>query len=312
MGDELMLYAFVMGGALFHASANIATKKLVVEGVHEDFVTVGKMAGAAIVGFAGSFVFFGLPAIQSGFWLPFAAGAILNVFIQYLNVISLKHEDASIVVPLSSTMPVFAIAMSYAILGEWPTFWGRIGIGLIALGAYILYLGGKPVELPGLLKDVIPEPWQTHVARYGAPWLRLGASRGAQLALLTAYLGAVSVNADKLVVLYSNPPFRTGSTFGVVAGVVLAHSWKKGVWEKIPKSQTAWLSVLAVGATIGITDALYSVGYWYGIVPYVGALKRTQILWVVLLAVFLLKEGYAGQRLVGSTILFVGATLLAF
>ena len=113
--DAEALYGFVAGGAVLHAATNIAKKRLLTQAVHEDVVVIYTMLGAALAGYAGSFLFFGVPKIEASFWLPFAITAVLNVFIQYLNVKSLKLEDASIVVPLSSAMPMFLILMSYLI-----------------------------------------------------------------------------------------------------------------------------------------------------------------------------------------------------
>ncbi|MBI2056287.1 MAG: DMT family transporter [Candidatus Sungbacteria bacterium] len=305
----LPIYGFVMGGALLHAISNIIKKKLLTQAVHEDFVTVVTMLGAACAGFSGSLIFYGTPNVQQGFWIPFAITAFLNVFIQYLNIKSLKLEDASIVVPLSSAMPMFAILMSYVILGEWPTAWGRVGIVLIGIGAYTLYLGGKPVALPKTMASVCPVRWQNFLAYWGGPWFRLFASKGARLALLVAYLGAISISFDKLGVLRSDPMFFTGSVFTIVACVVFFESMRRGVWQKLSK-EMFW-RVFMVGMMFGVAACMYNAGYYYGIAPYVGALKRTQILWTVLLAFLFLGEGYFRQRIIGSAVLFLGTILLS-
>lgn len=326
--DTVGLYGFVLGGAVFHAVSNIAKKKFVSQHIHVDFVTIVTMLGAVLLGYVGSFALYGIRPPGSEFWTPLVKTGIFNIFIQYLNVIALKLEDASVVVPLSATMPLFAVAMSYAILGEWPTPWGRVGIPVIALGAYVLYLGGKAVPLPAFLERTVPKPWQPSVARWAGPWLRLAGGRGpwlevhirytrriirlngAQLALFTAYLGSISVNFDKLIVIHSDPLFATASKFAIVALAVLGYSWWQGVWQKISKE--SFPRVLAFGVVYGAVDPLYNAGFFFGIVPYVAALKRTQIFWSVLLACFFLKEGHFRQRIVGAAILFLGAVLLAF
>lgn len=306
------LYALVLGGALLHAWSNIAKKKLLDEEVHEDLTTVVAMAGAALVGFVGSFIIYGIPTIQSGFWIPFAIAAVLNIFIQYLDVKALKIEDASVVVPLASATPMFLILMTWIILRESPSTWGRIGIGFIALGAYVLHLNGKPIELPRRIRRHLPSKWQPKVSYWGGPWLRLFSSRGARLALLVAYLGSVAISFDKLAVTKSNPLFRTGATFAFVALCVLAYSWKRGAWRSIPKGWSVLFKILLVGVALGAADALYSTGYLHGSAAYVGSLKRTQILWSVILAWLILKEGSPRQRIAGGAIMFAGAALLSF
>lgn len=307
----VMLYGLVLGGALLHAWSNIAKKKLLGEEVHEDLIAVVAMAGASLVGFIGSFVIYGAPTIQRGFWVPFAIVAVLNVFIQYLDLLALKIEDAGVVVPLASATPMFLILMSWVILKESPSTWGRTGIGFIALGAYVLYLDGRPVGLPRMLQR-LPDVWQPKVAYWGGPWLRLFSSKGARLALLVAYLGSVAISFDKLVVVNSNPLFRTGATFTFVALSILVYSRQRGVWQGIPKGRSTLLKILLVGIALGAADALYSTGYLYGIAAYVGSLKRTQILWSVILAWLILKEGSPRQRIAGGAIMFAGAALISF
>ena len=306
----VMLYGLVLGGALLHAWSNIAKKKLLVEKTHEDLVAIVVMVGAALVGFVGSFAIYGAPTIHRGFWIPFAIVAVLNIFIQYLDVKALKIEDASVVVPLSSATPMFLILMTWIILRESPSTGGRMGIGLIAVGAYVMYLHGRMVELPRMLRR-IPERWQPKVTYWGGPWLRLFSSKGARLALLVAYLGSVAISFDKLVVTNSNPLFRTGATFTFVALCILAYSWGRGAWQNIPKERNVLLKILLVGAMLGAADALYSAGYLYSTAAYVGSLKRTQILWSVILAWLILKEGSPRQRIAGGAIMFAGAALLS-
>lgn len=342
MGINAGLYAPVLTGTVFHAVSNIAKKKFLGGGLHEDFVTVAIMVGTAFFGFSVSFLAFGPRWPPAEFWLPLLGAGVFNIFIQYLNVKSLKLEDASIVVPLSSAMPLFAIFMSYLAFGEWPTFWGKVGISAIATGAYILYLGGKPVDLPRWLAAVLPEAAHGPVARWGAPWLRLNSSRGARYALLIAYLGAVAVNFDKLLVTYVDPFFATASKFTVVAVSVFGFSWQKGVWAQVCPPASFWpdraardpnrkdrirdaadadeslwsrfppfWKVFVFGLVFGTVDPLYNIGYWFGIVAYVAALKRVQIFWTVLIAISFLGEGYGRARIIGSVILCAGAMLLS-
>ncbi len=309
--DVLLLYVLVLGGTLFHASSDIGQKFLLNKKVHEELVMVVTASGAALVGFAGSFIIYGFPTIQTKFWVPFGITALLGVGIQYCSVRSKKLEDLSIVTPLSSATPMFLILTSWVVLRESPSTWGRIGIGCIALGAYILYLGGKPVSVPAPVERLLPRAWHGPAAYWFGPWLRLFSSRGARLALLQAWLGAVAISFDKLVVLNSNPLFRTGSIFAVSALCLFAFSFSRGKWQKISKDDGILWRLLLIGVAIGVTDILYNFGYYHGFAAYVGSLKRTQVLWTVILAWLVLKEGYVGRRLAGSAVMVAGVILLS-
>lgn len=167
--NTLLLFIFVCGGAVLLGIINAWKSKLLRgKNVPEDLMVVVVFGVAAATAFGMEFFWNGIPEIYADFWLPFAVAAILNIGIQYWNIRALKLEDASIVTPLASAMPMFVIIMSWVILREWPTFWGRVGIICIAFGAYILYLKGSRVALPALLMRVLPVGWHANVLFYGA------------------------------------------------------------------------------------------------------------------------------------------------
>ena len=123
----LALYGFVLSGTVFHALSNGLQKKLLNQGVHEHYMTVVWMLGASFVGFLGSFVFYGVPALSRGFLEPYFVVAILNVFIMFLGVKAKQLEDVSLVEPISSIAPVLTIPLAIVILGEWRRSGGSRG-----------------------------------------------------------------------------------------------------------------------------------------------------------------------------------------
>ena len=287
------LYFYAVGGSVIWGVVNVLKKKFLTEGIHEDVVTVLFSAGCGVsaltLEFAlNGFVNVGFRMWTAAFFLPLAFTAVLNVLIQYWNVLAIKYEDVSIVTPLASTMPMFVIVISYVLLGEFPTFWGRIGIMSIAFGAYVLYLKGTEYPLPGWLGRLIPVRHHERAAFWLMPWLRLISSRGARYALGIAYIGAVTVNFDKLAVLAATPMLFTGLAFIFVALVIWLKSNYAGDW-KSPGKAVLW-KVFGMGLFMGIGAVMMNAGYLYGIVPYVGTLKRAQILWTIVFAWIFLKE----------------------
>lgn len=140
--------------------------------------------------------------------------------------------------------------------------------------------------------------------------LRIFTSRGARLALLAAYLGSIALNFDKLATLASSPMVYTGSAYFAVAVVTSLTMSPEGGWRAT--RWPAFGAMVVLGFLLGLLAVLMNAGYLYGIVPYVGALKRTMILWVVIFAVLFLKEKYGGVRLIGSVVIVAGITLMAF
>lgn len=308
-----MLYLTVCGGALLWGISNVWKSKLLRGlNVHEDVMVVGMSSGIVLfcLGFQLFWEGLTIPHVQSNFWLPFAVTAGLNILIQYWNVKALKLEDASIVVPLSATMPAWVIIASWVLLKEWPTLYGRIGISLVAVGAYILYLKGSETKLPVFIQKTFPVSWHENIRFYFNPWLRIFSSTGARYALGMAYLGAIAINFDKLSTLASNPMIFEAGAFAVAGSSVYLWSKASGRWNGISKEHIG--KVFVIGLIMGMSSILMATGFYYGIVPYVGTLKRTQILWTVILAGLLLKEKHMTLKIVGASIIFVGSLLLAF
>lgn len=309
-----MLFLLVCGGAIFWGLGNVLQKHfLSTKKVHEDVVVVATMLGASTTSFLAEFLINGFPKVSPEFWGPFAITATLNVFMVYFSVKAKKLEDVSVVVPLAATMPVFVIFMSWLILGEVPTYWGKIGIVVVSVGSYVLMLRDGEVPLPNMFVRTLPKSWHEPVRFYCMPWFRIASSRGAQLALLTAYLGSISSNFDKLATLHASPMIFTGGAFGTVAFFIF-------IWSKMKTGENSWDAqskeyfwhLFFLGALMGAYTSVINAAYYFAIVPYVGTLKRTQIFWTVIFSGLLLGEKNTGLKLIGAAIIFVGSVLIAF
>ncbi len=315
----LLLFVTVLSGAFLWAVFNIVNSYFLRDKkVPEDVMTIasslGILASCVVAELIYDLTREELPTITGEFWFNFAIFALLNVLLIPLNVRAYKLEDASIVASLSSSMPMFVIFMSWILLQEWPTFYGRVAIGCIALGAYVLRLKGAEVQLPSVVAKVLPCRWHGNAVFLFGPWLRLFSSKGARLALLVAYLGAVAINFEKLAILASTPMIANAGCYLVVVGFIYAWSKNKKEsdnWVNLDKSQFRIIFFLSF-VVMGLSEILMGIGFYYGIVPYVGALKRTQILWTVILAGIILKEKNAFTRIIGALIIFIGTVLIAF
>lgn len=148
------------------------------------------------------------------------------------------------------------------------------------------------------------------IGSFVTPWFRLFSSKGACLSLVTAVLGSISLNFDKMAVLQSNPMILSGSEFLSIGVFLYAIFLINGHWRKNLDKSCFW-SLFLVGLLVGAANVLMNSGFLHGIVPYVGSLKRTQIIWTTLLAGIFLNEKYTGSRLIAAVIIVVGVILLA-
>jgi len=296
--EKFLVFLLVLSGATVWGISNVLRKYLFRErSTPVEVAVVATMLGASSFLFITQFIWFGLPKVSVPFWWFFPVTALLNIGIIYWGNKALQIEDASVAEPIQGTTPIFVILTSWLILRELPTFWGAIGILITVFGVYILTLKRSDM---GSIRGFVQ------------PWNRLFHSRGARLALLAAILGSISLNFDKLVVLHSTPAMRGASVFLVVAIVVLGISLARGQWQRLDKS--CFGSLFGIGLLLGVSNVLMDWGFVFafGIVPYVGSLKRFQIIVTNFLAGVFLHEGDWLFRMAAAAIIFGGIVLLAF
>lgn len=315
----------VVIGAFFLAIYNSWKGKLLKsDRATEDQVLLINMLGSGVLLLAVGIILpiYGNKIAEYPAWLLMLAGSmpiwvvalvatgILNIGIQFFNNAALKREDTSLVTPLSSATPVLLILMSYLILGQWPSVVGRWGMSAVAVGAYLLYLKGKPVDLPVSIAAFVPENRHAVVGYYLGPWIRIFQSRGAQLALLSAYLGSISINFDAVIVLELNPAAGPGAVALFVGAATFAYMAATAKLRSILSDTIPWKELLTIVVVYALSVTLMSSGYLFMLAPYAGALKRTQILFTVLIATLWLGEAYARDRIIGASIITAGVVLI--
>lgn len=305
-----MMFLLVCAGAFFWGITNILEKFYIKQKVGVEIMVIATMLGASVFSFISQFVLAGIPKISSGFWLPLFGAILVNLGIRYWELKALKTEDVSIVATIIGLTPVFVVVTSFFMLREFPTLYGLIGIFFATVGLYILNIKGVKTELPSQLQYLVPKRLQKYVLFWGAPFLRLFSTQGAKLALLVAVLGAFGLNWDKLIVLHSSPYMRSAIVFLVVALIMYAGLKITGAWDKTDK-RFFW-PLFGIGLIVGLSNVLMDYGFLYGIVPYVGAIKRTQIIWTMVFAHFALKERLTPWRLTGAIIIITGMVFIYF
>jgi drug/metabolite transporter (DMT)-like permease len=82
--------------------------------------------------------FIEIPELNQKFWLALFASGTLNVVATILYMKAIQYEDLSKTIPMISFTPLFLLATSPLIVGEFPSGWGLVGVILIVIGAYTL------------------------------------------------------------------------------------------------------------------------------------------------------------------------------
>ena len=231
-------------------------------------------------------IFVETPPLDQTFWWTFILSIPINImaYVLYLNAI--KISPISLSVPFLAFTPIFMILTGFWVLGETINLWGGFGTGLIVIGSYILH-------------------FKKNQLNFSAPFSAFIHEKGSWYMLIVAVLFAFAAVIGKKAILHSSPLFFSYSFFLVFNVLILMGLFVRGKnnWQKIIRNSPKglWLGSLLMihisfhGLAISISTAVYMV-----------AVKRSSILFSVLLSWLILKERDIHYRGLGTLIMFVG------
>jgi drug/metabolite transporter (DMT)-like permease len=232
-----------------------------------------------------------VPQLDQTFWWTFIASLPINILAYILYLFAIKKSPLSLSVPFLAFTPAFMILTGFLVLHEKINIWGGLGIGLIVLGSYILNF--KKIQY-GILK----------------PLASLFNETGSWLMLIVALLFAFAAVIGKKSMLHSSALFFSYYFFLLFNIVVLTSLLitQKSSFAKIFENSRKgfWLGSLLIihischGLAIAISTAVYMV-----------AIKRSSILFTVLLSWLILKEEDMQHRGLGTAFMFIGMLFIS-
>ncbi|MFZ2192828.1 MAG: DMT family transporter [Candidatus Moraniibacteriota bacterium] len=235
----------------------------------------------------------GIPEIKSGFYYFLAGTVALNFIATVLYLSALEIIDLSIADPIISFTPVFLILTSFIMLRELPTWGGVCGIILVVFGYYIL----------NLKKDTD--------GRYEKSIIKSFKNRGVLYMLAVAFIYSLSSNLDKLTVRSSNPFFGSAMIYlslGVLF-IIFSIYKKKNIQVEFRNNMHKFL---LMGSFAAMSAIAINTAMLMQIVPYTISLKRTSMLFSVLMGVIFFKEKNIKEKIAGSAIMLMGVILILF
>ncbi|MBE0618914.1 MAG: EamA/RhaT family transporter, partial [Proteobacteria bacterium] len=183
--------------------------------------------------------------------------------------------------------PAFLAFTGRWILGEAPNPLAYLGIALVTAGGYGIQLAPGMGPL-GPLRALLRE-------------------RGSLLMLVVALLYSVTSALGKVAVLASAPPtfaltYYAALTLALAPWAVPALRGCGGQWMKpaLPVGLSGAAMVLFHFSAIRLAPASYMI-----------AVKRSSLLWSILLGRFVLGEANLARRLAGGAVLLAGVAVLA-
>jgi drug/metabolite transporter (DMT)-like permease len=230
------------------------------------------------------------PPLDQTFWWAFILSIPINWCAYILYLYAIKISPISLSVPFLAFTPAFMILTGFFILGETINIWGGMGIGLIILGSYILHF---------------------HESHRGflAPFKAFAREKGSWFMLIVSLLYAFAAVIGKKAILHSSPLFFAFFFFLVFNVTVLAGvlSRRRTDWQKIKKntSKGMWLGLLLL-----VHISFHAVAISMSTAVYMVAIKRSSILFSVLLSWIVLNESEIRYRGLGTLLMFAGMALV--
>ncbi|WP_342678103.1 DMT family transporter [Methanofollis sp. UBA420] len=279
--------ALALLGAFAHALYSIAVKRYLRD------CSPASLAGPTFL--AGGLVLLalacarGLPETGPLFLPALAASAALNAAAVWLTYRALAETDISLAVPMLSLTPIFLVGTSYLLLGEVPGAGGVAGIVLIVAGSYVLGSGGGE---GGVLAPV------------RALWMRRGTAMMAGVALIYS----LTATLDKILILQSDPFFGLGLDLLAIGTLFLVLTLASGGTPTGPPP--AGRVVAVTGGLLALEILSVGLALSLQIVPYVISVKRTSILFAVVIGGAIFGEAALGRRSAAAAVMVAGTVCI--
>jgi uncharacterized membrane protein len=253
----------------------------------------------------------GFPVIRPAYYSAVVISGILNIIGLILVFRAMKSSDLSLKMHMLSFTPVFLIGTSYLLLHEVPSAAGIAGICIIVSGSYVLNIAAGD-------------------ERFFDPVRSMVQNRGSWYMLIVAFLYAASINYDKISMLNSDPVFGMSFTLliissgfiliTVISGKIAGRYPAQGAVlppktiGSIPLPAFSLVPYLIPASLIGFFATIESISinlaYTLQIAPYVIAIKRLSIIFMVLYGTIVCAENEIRTRLLGSVLMVSGAVII--
>ncbi len=246
--------------------------------------------------FGAPFLLILLPGADRGlldgaFYAATAASLPLEIVAVFLYIHAIQRSPLSLTIPFLSLTPVFTMPISYVLIGEVPGLLGAAGVVLVAIGAYTLNIHARHTGWTGPIRAIAREP---------GSWMMVG----------VALIYAVTSALGKIAVLHSSPVFF-GAVYSLLLAVTVgavAARFSPGIWGTV---RIHVRPLVIIGALYGAMAVCHFKAIELAPVAYMIALKRTSILFAVILGRVFFRERALRQRLLGALLMLAGAVLIS-
>lgn len=233
--------------------------------------------------------FYGIPKTTLYFYFILVVNAAVALLGYYLIIKSLQEGSISKSIPMLSFSPVFLVLVSYILIHELPSRTGFLGILIVVVGSYTINIR--------LVRESIFMPFKVLVRE-----------KSVMSMLFAAFLFSISSTISKIAIQMTNPGFFMVAHY-VVSCVALSFPLlSMPLQKKMIRPNFNFLFML--GISTAATELLYAITVKFALVSYIIALKRTSVLFSVVIGYLFFKEQKLKESFLGASLMFIGAVLI--
>ena len=234
------------------------------------------------------------PGMGSAFWLWIAILIPMELLAMLLYSLAIRDSPLFLTLPYLAFTPVFNVFTANIILGETVTGQNLFGIVLVVSGAYLLNIrkseNGRVSNLIHPLKAIFTE-------------------RGSRLMLTAAIIYSLTGAMTKAAMAYVGPKTFGAFYFSIIgfSGFVLALLIK-------PESIKIVVKKPRYALIVGVCMAVMVITHFLSIsqiqVAYMVAVKRTSLLFGIILGAIFFSERHLSQHIVAGSLMVAGVTII--
>jgi len=287
-----------LGSALFLSTTDALSKKALKE--DDEYIVAWVRMGYALPFLLLFLPFVTFPHLDKTFWIAIFISLPLEIIALLLYIKAIKISPLSLTIPFLAFTPAFLVVTAYLVLGERPDWSGFIGIFLVTLGAYLL-----------------------NISEWRNGWLEplksLRREKGSLFMVIVAFIYSITTTLGKKAVLHSSP-----IGFAVIYTFILSLVLYTMVWIRSGRGLPLKKGALKYTPTLSRNGLFWLIGFLYALMlacqysaytlaqaSYVIAVKRTSLLFSILLGGIFFKEINIRERLLGGVVMLIGVILIA-
>jgi len=273
------------------ATKNVITRKLVFL-TDRQVILYSKYMFVSL--FAMPLIFFtGIPEIKPAFYYSIIIASVIDVIAAWCFLNAIASTQLAKTFPLVAFTPIFLLGTSFFILGELPSILGLVGILLIVCGAYLLRAESIKVGVLEPIRLLLKEKGQRHM-------------------LMAAFLFSLLAVFFKKAILNSSPFFAFGVTQLLSTLFLTLFFLKRKTLRVLFNKTVDNFKLLFIASIVGFLAGLtLFAAFQLGLATYVVSVKRTSILFTIILGYIFFREDHIIRSLLIGIIMVLGIFLIS-